>query len=412
MFHIKNILSRMMSSSLVAGTGFAALLCGASPAAAATSPALGAASSYAILAGSAVTNTGATTIAGDVGIYPGIGPVPHYTGFGTVVFVGSYAVHDADVAAQNAQAASGTAYGALDQSCDFDYTGTGVKELAGLFLVPGVYCADSFHLTSGTLTLTGLASDVWIFKSASDLIITGGAAAKVVSPSCDVWWRVVSTASFDAGSSLIGNILADTSITLAAGASLSGKAFARTAEVTLIGNAISVCNILAPTPTPIPPTPTPIPPTPTPIPPTPTPTPTLTLSTVASPGVALGAAIFDTATLSGGNAPTGTITFNVYGPNDSTCGTTSKSTSTAVVPSGTYTSASFTPSATGTYRWIARYSGDANNAAVLTACADVSESVIVSAAVPAAGIPTLSGWGLMTLMVLVVIASIYRLRRL
>src|ERR1019366_2695007 len=83
MFPVRNILNRMMSSSLLAGMGFAALLFGASPAAAATSPALGAASSYAILAGSAVTNTGATTIAGDVGIYPGIGPVPHYTGFGT-----------------------------------------------------------------------------------------------------------------------------------------------------------------------------------------------------------------------------------------------------------------------------------------------------------------------------------------
>jgi hypothetical protein len=280
MFHIKNILSRMMSSSLVAGMGFAALLYGASPAlAAATSPSLGAAGSYAVLAGSAVTNTGATTIAGDVGIYPGIGPTPHYTGFGTVVFVGPYAVHDADVAAQNAQAASLTAYGALDQTCDFTYAGT--KELGSISLAPGVHCAGSFHLTSGTLTLTGLASDVWIFKSASDLIITGGAAAKVVSPSCDVWWRVVSTATFDAGSSLIGNILADTSITLAAGASLSGKAFARTAEVTLIGNAISVCPLAVNTPTPTPGGPT-LTPTPTATP-TPTPTPTLTTTPTPTP---------------------------------------------------------------------------------------------------------------------------------
>ena len=235
-------------STLLARLGFAALLYGVPSAlAAATPPSLGTAGSYAVLAGSQVTNTGSTTINGDVGIYPGIGPPPHFTGFGTVTLIGG-AVHDADVPAQNAQADKNTAYGALDQPCDVSYVGA-FKELAGLSLVPGVYCADSFHLSSGTLTLTGSASDTWIFKSAADLIIAGGAAAKVVSPSCSVWWRVVSTATFDANSSLIGIILADTSITLAAGASLSGKALARTAEVTLSSNTITGCSLIALTPT-------------------------------------------------------------------------------------------------------------------------------------------------------------------
>jgi hypothetical protein len=231
----------MMRLTLLASLGFAALLLVSATAQAATAPSLGAASSFAVLAGSAVTNTGATTINGDVGIYPGIGVAPHYSGFGTVTFLGGGAVHDADVTAQNAQFDASAAYTTLDLANGCTASFAGVKELAGLNLVPGVYCADSFHLTAGTLTLSGLASDTWVFKSASDLIITGGAAAKVVSPSCNVWWRVVSTATFDAGSSLIGNILASTSITLAAGASLSGKAFAQTAEVTLIGNVISAC---------------------------------------------------------------------------------------------------------------------------------------------------------------------------
>jgi len=244
-FMAVNILNRMMGLSLLASLGVAAFLLVSAPALAATSPSLGAADNFAVLAGSEVTNTGLTTINGDVGIYPGIGAIPHYHDNGTVTFIGG-AVHDADVSAQNAQADMNTAYGNTAgnlgaQGCDFDYTGTGTKELAGLTLVPGVYCADSFHLTNGTLTLSGTAADVWIFKSASDLIMTGGAAAKVVSPSCNVWWRVVSSATFDAGSSLIGNILADTSITLAAGASLSGKALARTAEVTLSSNTISPC---------------------------------------------------------------------------------------------------------------------------------------------------------------------------
>jgi hypothetical protein len=265
---------------------FAVLLCGvASALAAATPPSLGNAGSFAVLAGSEVTNTGLTTINGDVGIFPGIGPTPHYHDNGTVTFIGG-AVHDADLAAQNAQADKNTAYGALDQTCDFSFAGT--KELAGLNLVPGVYCADSFHLTAGTLTLSGAASDTWIFKSASDLIMTGGAAAKVVSPSCSVWWRVVSSATFDAGSSLVGIILADTSITMAAGASLSGKALARTAEVTLSSNTITGCSLIAltPTVTGTPPSPTPTvtgtPPTATRTP-SPSPTPVLTATSGPSP---------------------------------------------------------------------------------------------------------------------------------
>lgn len=260
--------------------GVTALLYGASfPLAAATPPSLGNAGSFAVLAGSEVTNTGLTTIQGDVGISPGIGSLPHYHDNGTVTFIGG-SVHDADVAAQNAQADRNAAYGALDQTCQFSFAGT--KELAGLSLVPGVYCADSFHLTSGTLTLTGVSSDTWIFKSGSDLIMTGGAAAKVVSPSCSVWWRVVSTATFDAGSSLTGNILADTSITLAAGASLTGKALARSAAVTLSSNTITACTLIAltPTVTGTPPTSTP---TVTGTPPTPTQTATPVATSTSGP---------------------------------------------------------------------------------------------------------------------------------
>ena len=161
---------------LLSAVGFVALLCAPSRVSAQTSPSLGNACTYSILAGSQVTNTGATTIGDNVGIYPGIGVPPHFTGFGTVVIGGS--VHDADVAAQNAMGDKNTAYGALDQGCTITYAGA-FKELAGASLVPGVYCATSFHLTGGTLTLTGTASDTWIFKSASDLIISGGAPARV-----------------------------------------------------------------------------------------------------------------------------------------------------------------------------------------------------------------------------------------
>jgi len=114
-----------------------------------------------------------------------------------------------------------------------------------------------------------------------------------------------------------------------------------------------------------------------------------TLNTQASPTVTLGNPIFDTATLAGGYNPTGTITFRVYGPDDATCatpialynGATGQSTVT-VSGNGSYQSASYLPLLPGTYRWIANYSGDANNNAKNNACNGANESVIVTLTTP------------------------------
>ncbi|MCE7878083.1 MAG: hypothetical protein DYH14_12340, partial [Betaproteobacteria bacterium PRO3] len=107
------------------------------------------------------------------------------------------------------------------------------------------------------------------------------------------------------------------------------------------------------------------------------------LTTMASPAVKLGNPIHDTATLSNGASPTGTITFNLYGPNDATCASTPIFNSVvAVNGNGNYPSANFSPTAPGTYRWIATYSGDANNNPIAGACNDPNESVVVSPATP------------------------------
>jgi uncharacterized repeat protein (TIGR01451 family) len=108
-----------------------------------------------------------------------------------------------------------------------------------------------------------------------------------------------------------------------------------------------------------------------------------TLSTQASPAVLLGGSISDTATLSGGSSATGTITFYAFGPNDTTCGTAPVFTSFVDVRGdGQYGSGPFVPSAAGTYRFIANYSGDTNNKAAATACGDPTESVVVTAPTP------------------------------
>jgi hypothetical protein len=118
---------------------------------------------------------------------------------------------------------------------------------------------------------------------------------------------------------------------------------------------------------------------------------TPTLSTVASPAVQAGsgASLTDTATLTNGKAPTGSITFLLFPPSDPTCSgkvVDAKSTVTVTNPASTV-SQPFQPTTAGTYHWIAVYSGDPHNGAVNGACSDPNESVVVTPAPTGPGGP-------------------------
>src|SRR5207253_2757553 len=80
----------------------------------------------------------------------------------------------------------------------------------------------------------------------------------------------------------------------------------------------------------------------------------------------------------------GSVSFRVYAPGDTTCQTalTPAPASATVSGAGNYDSGNFTTAAVGSYRWIAHYSGDANNNAVDTACNDANESSSVGKATP------------------------------
>jgi hypothetical protein len=92
----------------------------------------------------------------------------------------------------------------------------------------------------------------------------------------------------------------------------------------------------------------------------------------------LGGQVFDTAHLSGGASPTGTITFRLY--NNTTCAGTpaAEVTNSSVNGNGDYTSPLATPAAAGVYYWVASYSGDANNEPAQTGCADPTEQVTIA----------------------------------
>lgn len=269
----------------------------------AISPPLGAADTFAILAATAITSVPTSAIIGDVGLSPATGG--NYTGLTALEVTGTiYAVDAAgpagsvmsDTLLTNAKNDLGTAYdGLASQACTTTYPDA-TKELSGENLVPGVYCADNFML-SGTLILNGADTDVWVFKSAGALTVFSPAAQIVLSTGgipCEVWWQVSSSASLGTNTSFVGNILALTSITLATGAHLDGRALARNADVTLQSNsiAIPICTLDVPTIT----------------------TEIHDDSHTEVFAALIGTVVHDMAMISGtlGITPTGTVTFTLY----------------------------------------------------------------------------------------------------
>jgi uncharacterized repeat protein (TIGR01451 family) len=112
---------------------------------------------------------------------------------------------------------------------------------------------------------------------------------------------------------------------------------------------------------------------------------TPTITTSAGPNVVLGSgnALTDMATLSGGNSPTGTITFTLFDPTSTTVYTNT----VMVTGNATYhstdtgmTTGSAVPTMAGTYQWVVSYSGDSNNDSVSSALG--AEPQIVNPASP------------------------------
>ncbi len=130
-----------------------------------------------------------------------------------------------------------------------------------------------------------------------------------------------------------------------------------------------------------------------------------TLVTQAVPTVAaVGDVIHADATLVGGVNPTGTVTFNLYAPTDDRCYTSRFTSTVAISPAGTATSDPYTLAAAsglfenkGTYRWLASYSGDANNpASIAQTCGALNQTVEVGKATPmvtGAATPSLAAVG-------------------
>jgi len=226
-----------------AGVALAFLGSGEGAGAALAPVGLGTATSFAVLAGSRVTNTGATTVSGDLGVSPGTA----VTGFPPGV-VSNGTIHAADAVALQAQADLTTAY---NDAAGRASSATISADLGGRTLVSGVYSGTTLGLT-GTLTLDaqGDAGAVFIFQSASTLITATSSSVSLINgaSACNVFWQVGSSATLGTTSTFVGSVLALTSISATTGTTVEGRLLARNGAVTLDSNLITrpACAALPP----------------------------------------------------------------------------------------------------------------------------------------------------------------------
>lgn len=189
---------------------------------------------FAVLGGASVTNTGLSSVTGDLGVSPGAS----ITGFPPGQVHGS--IHNSDAVAVAGHADLVTTYNdAVGQIPDSSISG----DIGGLTLLPGVYNAASSIGLTGTLTLDaqGDPNADWIFQIASTL--TSATASQVLlingATARNVIWLVGSSATLGTGTDLAGRVLAQISITVTAGVTVNGQVLAIDGSVTLDTNTIT-----------------------------------------------------------------------------------------------------------------------------------------------------------------------------
>jgi hypothetical protein len=198
---------------------------------------LGTADGFAVLGGQTVTNTGSTTIGGDLGVSPGTA----ITGEASITVSGT--VHKGDGVALQAQSDVTTAYNYLaNLSPITDLTG---KDLGGLTLNPGVYHFDTSAQLTGALTLDAHGNDnaFWVFQIGSTLTTASSSSVHVINggPDNGLYWQIGSSATLGTSTTFEGNILALTSITMDTSATIPcGRALARNGAVTMDTNVVSI----------------------------------------------------------------------------------------------------------------------------------------------------------------------------
>jgi len=204
---------------------------------------LGAAESFAVLAYSTVTNTGPSIISGDIGLHPGSA----VTGFppGNQAAGATYVASTPALQARLAATAAYTA--ARLQSGAVLLSGT---DLGGQIFLPDLYDSPDVLSITGTLTLDADNDPdaVFIFRSKSAFDTASSSNVLLINQAdlCNVFWIVPSSATLGTNSSLVGTVIASTSITATTGTSVHGRLLALNGAVTLDSTTVDSTGCAAP----------------------------------------------------------------------------------------------------------------------------------------------------------------------
>ena len=204
---------------------------------------LGSAGNYAILATTGISTVPTSAVTGDLGIYPAA--ASYITGFpltadATNEFATSPQVTGKIYASDYQPPTPSTLMTAVGDMLQAftnaagrtpGVTELGSGNIGGMTLTRGVYGWSSGLLIPENVTLTGSATDVWIFQvagtltvsSATRVVLTGGALPQ------NVFWQVSGAVELGTTSAFAGDILAQTSITMETGASIDGRLLAQSA---------------------------------------------------------------------------------------------------------------------------------------------------------------------------------------
>jgi len=193
--------------------------------------------SYAVLASSTVTSTGATALTGDLGLSPGTS----VTGFPPGTITGTKNVTTPGAAGAEANLTIAYNNASARSNCAVTVAGN----IGGQTLTPGLYkSTSSLAISSGDLTLSGGGNPngVFIFQVASAFTTTSGRAVVLSSgaQAGNVFWQIGSSATIGTTSTMKGTIMAHDSISMLTGSVLTGRAMAETGEVSLSGTTIVV----------------------------------------------------------------------------------------------------------------------------------------------------------------------------
>jgi hypothetical protein len=215
---------------------------------------LGKSGDFVLLAKTGISTTGTTNITGDIGVSPAA--ASFITGFGLIANPSNtfstsslvtgkiYAADYTDPTPAKMTTAVGdmeTAYTDAAGRTSPDYTELYTGDVTGQTLTHGLYKWSTAVLVSAAgVTISGSASDVWIFQIAQNLELGNGAMVNLIggAQASNIFWQVAGQVTLGTTAAMKGIILSQTAVAMNTGATLNGRALAQTA-VTLDANAIT-----------------------------------------------------------------------------------------------------------------------------------------------------------------------------